>query len=72
MIAFNTQPETYSPRLEGILAEGFEWTEKDCCGYPIYLNGNEAIIYDPIFDKQIIRFQSFGNGKYKITGVPDV
>ena len=71
MIAINNQPELYSPRLESILAEGFEFSGEDCCGYPIYLNGNEALIYDPMFDKQIVRFQSFGNGKYNITGGPD-
>ena len=71
MIALNRQQNLYSPRLESILAEGFEFSGEDCCGYPIYLNGNEALIYDPMFDKQIIRFQSFGNGKYKITGGPD-
>jgi len=66
MIALIKQPKI-PRRLEEILKQGFVDTGQHCIGYPIYTNGEEALIYDPIADEKIISFINMGNGKYKLT-----
>ena len=56
-----------SKNLQSMLDEGFEDTGKNYEGYPIYSNGQEAIIYDPDNDHQILGFKKLPDGSYEIT-----